>query len=118
VAQHPMTRRWTRRKALGWIAAAPAAAAIAPGLLAQEETGFDTPAGPTKRPAVPKGAPDEIKCLVKAEDDLSRKERSKLAGNLEGLKDALEKLREFDLADDVEPALTFRALGSHSGDKP
>jgi len=112
--------RLTRRKALGWIAAAPAAAAVAPAVLAQyEETGFDDLGGPPEQPReVPRDASDDIKCLVKNEDELSRKERRDLADNLKGLQEALDKLRDFDLADDVEPAMAFRALRAAPGRKP
>lgn len=112
-----ITDRMTRRKALGWIAAAPAAAAVAPGVLAQlEDTGFsDIGKPPERRDDLPRDASAEIKCLVKGEGGLSRKERSKLAENLEGLQEALDALRDFEVADDVEPAMAFRAMRAAKG---
>jgi len=114
-----VTDRMSRRKALGWIAAAPAAAAVSPAVLAQlEDTGFTEPAKPHERKEeLPKDASDDIKCLVKGEDELSGKERKKLAENLEGLQNALDTLRGYDLADDVEPAFEFRAMRAAKGDR-
>ena len=57
-------------------------------------------------------------CVASGEKELSRKERARLLENVEGLEEALRKIREHDLPDDVEPAFTFRALRSGGRSRP
>jgi hypothetical protein len=106
----------TRRRALGWIAAAPAAAALAPGALAVEEikTGFQNIDDVGSVSSSGKGSPD-IECVLKGEKELTRKERARLRKNAPGVEGALRTLREFDLPGDVEPAINFRATRSVRG---
>lgn len=104
----------TRRVALRWLAVAPAAAAIGTAALAQvnEGTGFDD-LDADNPPSLPSSdASDAAKCLVKNEEDLTRKERAKMLKDLPGLEGALNQLREFDLPHDVEPAFIFKAMRS------
>jgi len=114
MAEKTVKERMSRRKALGYLAAAPAAAAMAPAVFAQlEDTGFtDLDRVPPKRDDVPRDASNDIKCLVKGERELSRSERKDLVDDLTGLQEALDKIRTFELADDVAPALEFRPLGA------
>lgn len=109
-------KRYPRRAVLGWLAAAPAAALAGRELLAQEDTGFenlDKLSEPEDEEDLRRaGAPltEEARCLAESEDSLSRSERRALMEKMKGLEGALRKLRDFEIADDVEPALVFRPL--------
>jgi len=97
----------TRRTALRLLAAAPAAAAIGASAAsaAQGEAG-----AAAEEPARPSSPSPYAKFIAKHEEGLTRKERSQLRKQAPGLEGALVRLRDFPLADDVEPALYFRAL--------
>jgi len=110
-------RALPRRVAIRWLAAAPAAAALVSTALGQAEikTGFEDIDAETSGESWlrrKKGGSRLAECIADGEKDLSRKERARLLENAEGLEEALRKIREHDLPDDVEPAFTFRALKS------
>jgi hypothetical protein len=106
----------TRRIALRLLAAAPAAAAMGTAALAQveENTGFADLNREGPPPLPDTGASDLAKCLVKNEEDLTRKEKAKMMKDLPGLEGALQQLRDYDLPDDVEPAFIFKAMRSNT----
>ncbi len=122
--RYPGRKHYPRRAILRWLAAAPAAAVAGSagvavlGQTTKEDTGFDKLdelAKPDDEEESRKAAAtisDEARCLAENEDALSRSERRALMEKMKGLEEALEKLRAFDIADDVEPALIFRPLGS------
>ncbi len=117
----PGRKHYPRRAILRWLAAAPAAAVTAGAVLGQsttEDTGFDKldelakPDDEEENRKAAAAVSDEARCLAENEDALSRSERRALMEKMKGLEGALEKLRAFDIADDVEPSLIFRPLGS------
>jgi hypothetical protein len=114
-------RRYPRRTVLRWLAAAPAAAAAGRGILAQssgEDPGFDKlddlsePSDAEEIRKAGAALSEEARCLAESADSLSRAERRALMEKMKGLEGALQKLRAFEIADGVEPALVFRPLGS------
>ncbi len=112
----------TRRSALRLLAAAHAAAALGGAALAgpsQQEKGAapvspeaaTTPAAKEPEAASPPSKPSRYaKFVAKNEEGLTSAERKRLEKQLPGIEGALRKIRDFNLPDDVEPALTFRAL--------
>lgn len=115
----PSSRRnLPRRYVLRWLAAAPAAAVAAREIAfaqAQGESGFDNldelaePKDKKEQEKAEKGLSDAARCIAENRKDLSRKEKQRLMEKMKPLEGALTKLRDFQVADDVEPALVFRA---------
>ena len=107
----------TRRKALTWLAATPAVAALGGSALAQMEeieefANLDKLADSKddkelKKAA--KAATADARCIADNED-LSRREKKALLKKMQGLEGALKTLREFESAGEVEPAFSFRAM--------
>lgn len=97
----------SRRSALGWIAvAAPAIATLGGGTpFAAEKTPGEAAPDPPK-------LSEQGKFIAKNEAGLSGAERKRLRKQLPGFEGALRKLRDFELPDDVEPAVRFQALRS------
>lgn len=115
MARNPASPKVPRRKVLHWLAAAPAAAAVGGSTLAQEIEEFgqlEEFAGSKDREEAKagKGVSADARCIADAQEDLSRKERRALLEKMKGLEGALKTLREFEVADRVEPAMLFRPL--------
>lgn len=108
------TRQVSRRSALGWIAAAAPAAAILQAHAAETASGTKDAKNEPPPEAPPKPT-DLGRFIAKSETGLSSAERKQLLKQLPGLEGALKKLREFQVADGVEPAFTFRALRARKG---
>jgi hypothetical protein len=109
--------RLSRRSALRWIAAAPAAAAAAGAAFAaqakpKDEAGSkEKDAGASKEPARPSSY---ARFISKDEPTLTGEQRKQLLKQAPGLEKALAKLRDYPIPDDVEPAFTFQALRGKS----
>lgn len=107
----------SRRKALRWIAATPAAAALGGAALGQVQEPSDF--GQLDKLADSqddkeleesrKEASAGARCIADNED-LSRAEKKALLDKMKGLEGALQTLRDFEIAGDVEPAINFRAV--------
>jgi len=98
----------SRRTALRWMAVAgPAVAALGGAALRAEEAKGD--AKSEAKPEEPKLS-EEARFTIRNEPGLSDAERAKLEKQLPAFEGALRKVRDFTLADDVEPALHFSAL--------
>jgi hypothetical protein len=98
----------SRRTALRWMAvAAPAVAALGGAALGADQAKGEAKA--ETKPEEPKLS-EEARFTIRNEPGLSDAERARLEKQLPAFEGALKKLRDFDLADDVEPAVRFRAL--------
>jgi len=119
----PVDRKIPRRTALRLLAAAPAAAAVgsaafgAPVDEVLEFGNLDKLAekkGEAEDRKAREGASDEARFIADEEDELSRAERRRLLAKMPSLEDALRTLRDYPVADAIEPAFVFRALKSGS----
>ena len=120
MARIPGRPKLPRRAILRWMAAAPAAVVVHRATLAQTQgdsvfNELDKLSEPDDAEAAKKaaeGLSDAARCIAENEEGLSRKERRALMEKMPGLEGALKKLREFEIADDVEPAFRFQAMRS------
>jgi len=99
----------SRRSAMRLIAAAVPAAMVAGRAAgaAGREGAQESPAAPAE-PKLSKAG----EFVVDAEPGLSDAERLRLGKQLPGFEEALRKLRDFEIPDNVEPAVRFSALRS------